>query len=210
MNPVAFLIFPYVLDTPKNANPTKSMQILHASDANPMQIPHTEHRKRGPNVGPRCLLRSPPSHFGTPYVHIFSSKKVLLPTCTCLTQAGTSLSNTFSKLREGERVGGGEDRDGGRAVGQARQRGLETLQGCPAGRGVGWPEGGFNTLGALGGWSILCQFASSTMHIHACIYMHAYTCMHASMHIHACMHACMQMMLSCRIYLHACIHDLHA
>ena len=57
------------------------MQILHASYANPMQIPHTEHRKRGPNVGPR------------------SSKKVLLPTRTCLTQAGTSLSNTFSKLR---------------------------------------------------------------------------------------------------------------
>ena len=62
MNPVAFLIFPYVLDTPKNANPTKSMQILHASYANPMQIPHTEHRKRGPNVGPRCLLRS---HLGS-------------------------------------------------------------------------------------------------------------------------------------------------
>ena len=145
MNPVAFLIFPYVLDTPKNANPTKSMQILHASYANPMQIPHTEHRKRGPNVGPRCLLRShlgssssayislccsslivamPPKGaqtkakakaqapcawhrsasvtappFWHPYVHIFSSKKVLLPTCTCLTQAGTSLSNTFSKLR---------------------------------------------------------------------------------------------------------------
>ena len=155
---MAFLIFPYVFDTPKNANPTKSMQILHASYANPMQIPHTEHRKRGPNVGPRCLLRS---HLGSsssayislccswhPYVHIFSSKKVLLPTRTCLTQAGTSLSNTFSKLRGGGRVGGGEDRDGGRAVGQARQRGLETLQGCPAGRGVGWPEGGFNTLGA--------------------------------------------------------------
>ena len=104
-------------------------------------------------------VTAPP--FWHPYVHIFSSKKVLLPTRTCLTQAGTSLSNTFSKVRGGGRVGGGEDRDGGRAVGQARQRGLETLQGCPAGRGVGWPEGGFNTLGALGGWSILCQFASS-------------------------------------------------
>ena len=50
MNPVAFVMFPYVLDTLKNANPMKSKQILHASDANPMQIPHTEHRKRCPNV----------------------------------------------------------------------------------------------------------------------------------------------------------------
>ena len=43
---MAFLIFPYVFDTPKNANPTKSTQILHASDANPMPIPHTKLRKR--------------------------------------------------------------------------------------------------------------------------------------------------------------------
>ena len=85
---------------------------------------------------PTCLLRSNLERFcdRPPHspcwhlcVHIISSKKVLLPTRTCLTQAGTSLSNTFSKLREGGRVGGGEDRDGGRAVGQARQRGLETL-----------------------------------------------------------------------------------
>lgn len=55
-------------------------------------------------------VTAPP--FWHPYVHIFSSKKVLLPTRTCLTQAGTSLSNTFSKLRGGGRVGGGEDRDG--------------------------------------------------------------------------------------------------
>ena len=145
------------------------------SYTHPTQIRCKSHtpitEKEVPMWAPRCLLRSNLERFcdRPPFppcwhlcVHIFNSKKVLLPTRTCLTQAGTSLSNTFSKLRGGGRVGGGEDRDGGRAVGQARQRGLETLQGGPAGRGVGWPEGGFNTLGALGGWSILCQFASST------------------------------------------------
>ena len=77
MNPVAFLIFPYVLDTPKNANPTKSMQILHASYANPMQIPHTEHRKRGPNVGPRCLLRSHLGSSSSAYISLCCSSLIV-------------------------------------------------------------------------------------------------------------------------------------
>ena len=57
---------------------------------------------------PTCLLRSNLERFcdRPPHspcwhlcVHIISSKKVLLPTRTSLTQAGTSLSNTFSKFR---------------------------------------------------------------------------------------------------------------
>ena len=63
---MAFLIFPYVFDTPKNANPTKSTQILHASDANPMQIPHTEHRKEvhmwAPDVLSVALWAQVPQH----------------------------------------------------------------------------------------------------------------------------------------------------
>ena len=56
MNPVRFVVLPWLNSSPLNANPTKWMQIRHKSDANPTQIPRKSHE-----VGLKKVL--PPTRY---------------------------------------------------------------------------------------------------------------------------------------------------
>ena len=95
MNPVVFVVYPYVWTPPLNAHPAKWTQLLHKSDTTPTQIPRTS---RGNNTITLPRLTRKPN---------MNLQKVLLTTRPRLIQAGASQSKSFflpKRKRKRERV----------------------------------------------------------------------------------------------------------